>query len=95
MSGIRERIKEVIDTHESHRKFKAMEEKCGFSSTAWRNVYHGNQKANEEHLEAMFKAFPQYACWLATGKTREDVGDTSPILDRIQNDLRKAGRDAA
>lgn len=95
MENIRERIKEVIDTRTPVKRFREMEELCGFSAATWNNVFHGKQKANQEHIEALGKAFPQYAYWLVTGLTDEVHGHTSPVLERIQRDLRKAGREAA
>lgn len=71
-----------------------MEEATGVSATTWSNIDHGKQKANMEHLEALGKAFPQYAFWLLTGDTdevRKQV-HTSPLLERIQRDLEKVGR---
>lgn len=95
MLSLLERIQEVIDTRNPTKRFREMEALTGVPARTWTNIHYGKQKANHEHLEALFKAFPQYAYWLATGQTREEVGDTSPILERIQDDLRKAGRDAA
>lgn len=95
MEKIRDRLLEIIETRNPLKRFKEMEELCGFSATTWKNIYHGKQKANEEHLDAVTKAFPQYACWLGSGLTFEKEGHTSPVMERIQRDLRKAGRDAA
>ncbi|MCP5279664.1 MAG: DNA-binding protein [Thiobacillus sp.] len=86
---------EIIETRNPLKRFKEMEELCGFSATTWNNIYHGKQKANEEHIDAVIKAFPQYRVWLGSGLTFEKEGHTSPVLERIQRDLRKAGRDAA
>lgn len=90
-----QRLNEVIETLPSHRRFKELEALTGVKARTWINISSGKQKANHEHIEALGRAFPQYVFWLITGTTREAVGDTSPILERIQNDLRKAGRDAA
>jgi hypothetical protein len=93
---MRDRIEEVINwVTEGHRRFKHFEELTGISGRKWQNLSQGKQRANEEMLEAIGKAFPQYAYWLVTGKTDEAHGHTSPVLERIQRDLRKAGRDAA
>lgn len=67
METIRERLKEVMDTRNPLKRFKEMEELCGFSSATWNNIYHGKQKANEEHIDAVLKAFPQYRVWLGSG----------------------------
>lgn len=91
MDNIRSRIREVIETRDPMKKFKEMEELCGFTSSTWNNVFHGKQKANEEHLEAIGKAFPRYAYWLVTGKTDEAHGHVSPILERLREDLQRVG----
>ena len=90
---MRERIQELIDAvTEAHRKFKHFEELTGISAGKWQNLCMGRQRANEEMIEAIGKAWPSYAYWLVTGHTDEKHGHTSPILDRIQRDLKKAGK---
>ena len=93
---MRERILEIIDAVTSgHRKFKHFEELTGIKAQKWQNLGQGKQRANDEMIEAIGRAFPQYAYWMVTGKTDEKNGHTSPVVERIQEDLRKAGRDAA
>ena len=90
---MRERINEIIE-HEtdSHRKFKHFEELTGISARKWQNLGQGKQRANDEMIEAIGNRWPQYAYWLVTGKTDEEHGHTSPILERIRADLKRAGR---
>lgn len=95
MLSFRERIEEVINTKPGGKRFKEMERLTGVSAKTWNNICAERQKANQEHIEALGKAFPQYAYWLVTGLTDEAHGHTSPVLERIQRDLRTAGRDAA
>lgn len=95
MLSFRERLQEIIDSRSAAKRFKEMEELTGVNAKTWMNINDGRQKANHEHIEALGKAFPQYAYWLVTGLTDEAHGHTSPVLERIQRDLRKAGRDAA
>lgn len=93
---MRERILEIIDAvTEPHRKFRHFEELTGIKAQKWQNFGQGKQRANDEMIEAIGQAFPKYAYWLVTGKTDEEHGHTSPVLERIQRDLRTAGRDAA
>lgn len=93
---MRERILEIIDyVTEGHRKFKHFSELTGISAQKWQNLGQGKQRANDEMIEAVGKAFPRYAYWLVTGQTDELHGHTSPVLERIQKDLKKAGREAA
>ncbi len=90
---MRERIEELIEAvTEAHRKFKHFEELTGVSAKIWKNLSQGRQRANEDMIEAIGKKWPQYAYWLVTGKTDEKHGHTSPILERIQRDLKKAGK---
>jgi hypothetical protein len=90
---MRERILEIIEqVADSHRKFKHFEELTGISASKWQNLGQGKQRANEEMIDAIGKTFPQYAYWLMTGKTDEEHGHTSPILERIRMDLQRAGR---
>lgn len=90
---MKDRIVEIIEhVTDPHRKFKQFEELTGIGARKWQNLAQGKQRANDEMLEAIGKAFPQYAYWLVTGKTDEEHGHTSPILDRIRMDLQRAGR---
>lgn len=95
MLSFRERLQEVINNRNAGKRFKEMEELTGVNAKTWMNISNGRQKANHEHIEALGRAFPQYAYWLVTGETDEEHGHTSPVLERIQRDLKKAGRDAA
>ena len=90
---MRERILEIIEREtDSHRKFKQFEELTGVSATKWQNLGQGKQRANDEMIEAIGNRWPQYAYWLVTGKTDEEHGHTSPILERIREDLKRAGK---
>lgn len=87
---MRERILDIIErVTESHRKFKNFEELTGINAQKWQNFSQGKQRANDEMIEAIGKAFPQYAYWLVTGKTDEKSGHVSPILERMREDLQK------
>jgi len=90
---MKERILEIIEREtDGHRKFKHFEELTGISATKWQNLGQGKQRANDEMIEAIGNRWPQYAYWLVTGKTDEEHGHTSPILERIREDLKRAGR---
>lgn len=89
---MRERILEIIDhVAEGHRKFKHFEELTGIGASKWQNLGQGKQRANEEMIEAVGRIYPQYAYWLVTGKTDEQHGHTCPLLERIREDLQRAG----
>lgn len=90
---MRERIQQIIEwSTDGHRKFKHFEELTGISAQKWQNLGQGKQRANDEMIEAIGKAFPQYAYWLVTGKTDEAHGHVSPILERLHEDLRRVGK---
>lgn len=90
---MRDRILQVIEHEtESHRKYRQFEELTGISATKWQNLGQGKQRANEEMIEAVGKRWPQYAYWLVTGKTDEEHGHTSPVLERIREDLKRMGK---
>lgn len=92
---MKERILEIIEREtESHRKFKHFEELTGIGAAKWQNLGQGKQRANDEMIEAIGKRWPQYAYWLVTGETDEKHGHTSPILERIRADLKRAGKAA-
>lgn len=40
-----------------------------------------NIRVNEEHLAALYKAFPQYQTWIATGLVFPDKGQISPEIE--------------
>lgn len=88
---IKDRVVELIEhTTDAHKKFAQFEELTGIKRQTWQNLSNGRQRANEEMLEAIGAKWPQYAYWIMTGKTDEKCGHTSPILERIQRDLKKA-----
>ena len=93
---MRERILEIVNSCvRPTRKFKDLEKLTGVKARSWQNLCIGRQRANEEHIEAIGRVWPQYAFWLVTGKTDESNGHTSPILERIQRDLQKVGKNEA
>lgn len=88
---MRDRIKDIVTTQTlATKKYKQMEDLTGIAASSWQNVCDGKQRANQDHIEAIGRVWPQYAYWLVTGKTDEEHGHTSPILERIQRDLKKA-----
>lgn len=92
---MKDRIVEIIEWEtESYRKFKHFEELTGISARKWQNLAQGKQRANEEMIEAIGNRWPQYAYWLVTGKVDDARNHTSPILERIAEDMRKAGKAA-
>jgi hypothetical protein len=90
---MRERINEIISfATEPHKKYKSFENLTGIKAKTWQNIAEGRQHANDEHLQAIASKWPEFAYWLLTGKTDEEHGHTSPILERIRTDLQRAGK---
>jgi len=88
---IENRITELIEyTVDPQKKFTEFEEITGIKKQTWANITHGKQRANSDTLEAIGKKWPQYAYWIMTGETDEKNGHTSPILEKIQRDLKRA-----
>ncbi|MBU7437010.1 hypothetical protein [Paraburkholderia fungorum] len=77
--NIADRMQAVIDTHiPEGRRFKALEEISGIAAVSWRKAYLRGQRPTADMLEALSKAWPQYAFWLVTGITDPDYGHVSP-----------------
>lgn len=68
------------------KKFTEFSEKTGLESKTLKNLFHKQQRVNEEHIDAICKAFPEYKHWLVFGETDPEKGQISPELE----DVRKA-----
>lgn len=89
---MKERIRQIREYFELDRTQIA--EQTGISKFTWANIELGKQQPNGDHIEAIAKKWPQFAYWLVTGETDEEHGHTSPILERIRADLKRAGKAA-
>lgn len=76
-----ERIKELIDIKgtSDRKKYREMEAVTGVRSDVWKTLVRGNQRVNEDHINGIAKAYPEYVYWVVTGKTIPEVGQVSPI----------------
>lgn len=89
-SLMRDKISAVVTAKtDPHRKFKHMEELTGVKAASWKAICEGRQRANEEHLEAIGRLWPEYSLWLLTGKVVPESGQTSPELEQLE-ELKKA-----
>lgn len=76
---MRERIKTLIKVEANPRTpWAHMEQLTGIRAVTWQNFSRGRQRANDEMLEALGRAWPQYAFWLMTGRTDLEHGHLSP-----------------
>ncbi len=101
ISMIRENLIALIDARgsSSNKRFTEFSERTGIKSTTLKAFYHGAQKLNNEQLDLINKAFPQYVYWLATGKALPGSGQYTPgIADeagKYESQAKKAGTDKA
>lgn len=62
--------------------------KTGIKLDALRSIENKKQKVNGEHLELICEAFPEFAYWIATGKTLPDAGQISPEIEAMKSRLK-------
>ncbi|CAG0941152.1 hypothetical protein BROC_01301 [Candidatus Brocadiaceae bacterium] len=80
---------------EKLRKIKGMsrrglEEATGIRDTTWQSVEIGRQNANEEHIKAISTLWPEYKMWLVFGETYPEIGQISPEIEEIRQNLKEA-----
>jgi transcriptional regulator with XRE-family HTH domain len=66
-------------------------ERCGLKRDTIDNIEKGNQKVNEDHIEAITSQWPEFAYWLVTGKTLPESGQISPEIEETRKNLKGAG----
>ncbi len=90
MKKLHDRLIEVIDF--LNETPKSLEEKTGVDRAKWSNIKRKDPiRATEEHLEAVFTLWPQYALYIATGNANIEAGQISPNLEETRQKLEKAG----
>ena len=92
--GMRERIRKVYEW--SGMSAAQLEKETGIDRYTWGNLLNLNKKvrANEDHISAIDKLFPQFSYWIATGRTQTEAGNISPEIDSARRDCeqtQKAG----
>jgi hypothetical protein len=50
----------------------------------WNNVLKRNSKLYQEDMETLYKLFPEYKYWLATGDEMLEAGQISPMTKKSQ-----------
>lgn len=53
------------------------------------NVSRGVVRVSSEEIDALVKAYPSYALWIASGKVAPESGQTSPEYDMAHSNLSK------
>ncbi len=78
---------------EQLRKFKKLsrrklEKETGIPDYTWQAIEIEKQSANEEHIEALSKLWPEYKYWIVFGETIPEAGQISPELEEVRSDHR-------
>ncbi|QYG05078.1 hypothetical protein [Janthinobacterium sp. PAMC25594] len=77
--GIADRLKVIIDSKTDKRgKFAQLESITPITAENWKSFYYGRQRPNADMIEAIARAWPQYALWLATGYVDPAYGHSAP-----------------
>ncbi|WP_299776379.1 helix-turn-helix transcriptional regulator [uncultured Pseudoteredinibacter sp.] len=64
-------------------RFSKFAEKTGLSRDIIKNLYHGKQRFNEEHIEAICSTFPTFRYWFVFGEEAPEIGQVSPSTEKI------------
>lgn len=83
---ISERLKILREFKELSRR--NLEEKTGIPEYTWRAVESGKQKANEDHIKALTKLWPEYKYWIVFGETDTEKGQISPGIEETRVKLK-------
>lgn len=84
--GIYNRARTLIEqSTDPRQRFKELSERTGISAESWKTFWNRGTKISGEMVEALGRAWPQYAFWLATGITDAPHGhiDAYPDDDRV------------
>ncbi|MEK6368044.1 MAG: hypothetical protein V4803_16600 [Burkholderia gladioli] len=80
MEHIGDRLKMLIATRTDDRlRYVQLENTTGISADRWKNFWFGRKKADAEMIEAVSKAWPENAFWLACGSTDCKFGHVAPM----------------
>lgn len=56
--------------------------KCGIKEDRMKNVINRRAKLYQEDMEALFKVWPEFSYWLATGEELPEAGQISPMTKK-------------
>ena len=60
-----------------------LKEHTGIEVIRWRNIK-ARKVMRTKELDAVIAIWPEYGCWLATGKEYPEVGQISPMTKKAQ-----------
>lgn len=64
----------------------------GTTPSALTYFENGRQRVTEEYFEKLCLEWPEFCLWFVTGKTREDLGQTKPDVDKISTLIKESMR---
>lgn len=76
MASIRKRLVDIWEF--SGLSAKSLEDQTGIDRNNWYSLKQERRRANEDDISALVALFPQFAYWIATGKTAPEIGQISP-----------------
>ncbi|MBU3068787.1 helix-turn-helix domain-containing protein [Aestuariicella sp. G3-2] len=90
---IKDRLIELIDREcpNERTKNKDFEQKTGIKKETVRAICNNRQRINEEHIQAIAAAFPEYKHWLVFGEELPEVGQISPMTKATQENYKAQG----
>ena len=65
-------------------KMPWLEKRTGIDRKRWSNIKIRHTEMKATDLQALARAFPEYAYWLATGEELPEKGQISPMTKRAQ-----------
>lgn len=92
---MKERLIVLVNQSATSQRTKNKEfgELTGIKKETVRALADGRQKFNEDYIQAITEAFPQYKMWFAFGETYPEIGQLSPDLEETSNNYGKTGTD--
>lgn len=83
---IGKRIKSILTIRGMPNKLGDMTD---IDKDTWNNIKFGKQKANEEHIEEMCNALPEFKMWIGCGMIKPEPGQLSPEIREPKKDYLK------
>ena len=81
-------VNHVTKTAYIHKEFSEL---SGLERKKVKNLLDGNQRFNEEHIELITNAYPQFKMWFVFGETHPEIGQISPELEETADSYGETG----
>jgi hypothetical protein len=88
MSDVIDRINTLLKLENLTRD--QLTDLTGAKKDRWPNVLKGKAKPYVEDLEGLYRVWPEYAYWLATGMELPEAGQISPLTKKATELLKPA-----